>query len=511
MIAQFHFFPVDALSLLMGGLAIPLLFLVFMYSLVYIRTYRLHYFIPFFILASGMVGVFFARDFLSFFIFLEAVTLSAYFLIIQPWASTTLSAGLKYLLMNLIGGMLILFAILLIYNQTGTFEFTVGTNRDLSLPAIVFIIGCLIKCGAVPFHTWLPDAHPAAPSPISALLSGMIIKIGIYGILRVFIVLNVFNKGLIWIGAASMLFGVAMALRQANIKRLLAYHSISQMGYILLGLGIGGGLGLTGGIFHAVNHALFKMLLFLCAGSVIFMTGERQIKHLGGLMTRMPVTFAFFTIGALSISGIPPFNGFFSKEIISYAVEAGRDLPLLKLVLVFTAAGTFASFFKMFRHIFLGDLPAGMWKVKDPPLLMVIPMFLLASACLGTGVLWQKVVVEYIYPIVGRVEGLGQDSVLSLQNFFSIDAFMNTFLVVGLGLVIYFAGLKMGWLGVKGGEGHPSVPASLFSLDNIYIKIAESFVKLGNLIREMQYRTLNWHLFLIFLFLAAVYFWVSAM
>jgi len=217
MISQFQFFPVDSLSFIMGSLALLLLPLILIYSVKYIRTHHIHYFIPFFILALGIIGVFFSKDFLGFFVFLELVTLSSYFLIIQPWMEDTLAAGFKYLIMNLIGGVLILFSVLILYSQTGSFDFieiskllSVGAIGKLPLISIAFLLGCLIKCGAIPFHTWLPDAHPAAPSPISALLSGLVINIGVYGILRFMFTLKIFFPVLVWIGVGSMLFGVIL-------------------------------------------------------------------------------------------------------------------------------------------------------------------------------------------------------------------------------------------------------------------------------------------------------------
>jgi len=174
----------------------------------------------------------------------------------------------------------------------------------------------------------LPDAHPAAPSPVSAFLSGIVIKIGAYGIIRfIFPVLNFdlyinnfrvsLSTLIIYIAVASMLIGVLLALAQTDIKRLLAYHSVSQMGYILLGIGLGTRLGLAGGLYHLVNHAVFKGLLFLCMGAVIYSTGTRNLDNLGGLWKKMPITTSTCIIAALAISGIPPFNGFASKTVLT--------------------------------------------------------------------------------------------------------------------------------------------------------------------------------------------------
>jgi multicomponent Na+:H+ antiporter subunit D len=216
-----------------------------------------------------------------------------------------------------------------------------------------------LKAAAMPFHAWLPDAHSSAPAPISAMLSGVLIKaLGIYVLIRIFY--NVFNapeiftKIFLVIGAVSIIIGVFLAIGQWDMKRLLAYHSISQIGYILLGMGIATPLGILGAVFHLFNHAIFKSLLFYNAGSVEMAIGTRDLRKMGNLMKILPTTSQTSLIASLSISGIPPFNGFFSKLIIIIAaLQAG--LPWYAVFAIVGSLLTLASFMKVQRYGFKGE------------------------------------------------------------------------------------------------------------------------------------------------------------
>lgn len=443
MIFQTPFLPIDGLSRFMLLLIAFLFPLIFIYSLSYVKRNLFRYYFVLFITLGGMLGVVLARDFLSFYIFLEIMTVGIYFLIIDNAKKESFPAGFKYILMMLTGGIFILLALLMLYNLTGTFEIAAiarvaGTLHKSALVPIftLFAIGCLFEIGAVPFHSWLPDAHPVAPSPISALLSGIAIKIGAYGIIRMIFTLDVLSPALILVGAFSMVFGVVLALKQTNVKRLLAYHSISQMGYVLLGIGVGTGLGIGGGLFHILNHAVFKALLFLCMGAIIFTTRERELSKLGGLRKRMPITFAAFCVAALAISGIPPFNGFASKAMI-YGSVSGNFM--LRLVIILTAAGTFASFIKLFRFAFLGDLSAKLKNTKEAPIFMLLPMLILAGGCLIIGLMPNQLLNNLIAPAIG---------IKTAFNFWNIKGLIDTFLLITLGSAIYYYGIKSGFLAI---------------------------------------------------------------
>jgi multicomponent Na+:H+ antiporter subunit D len=273
------------------------------------------------------------------------------------------------------------------------------SNKITIFIQVFFIAGFGLKAALIPFHSWLPDAHSSAPSPISAMLSGILIKaIGIYALLRLFF--NMFQLSLdisiiiTTIGVLSMVLGVILAIGQWDMKRLFAYHSISQMGYVVMAAGIAmiilskGGdrniaiLSLTGGLFHMFNHSVFKGLLFLNAGSVEYATGTRNLKELGGLAEILPVTSVTSLGASLSISGIPPFNGFFSKIIIIIAAIQGQ-FYLLALLAVIVSIITLASFMKVQRYAFLDKLTKPkLLKAKEVPFFMCLPMIVLALLCL---------------------------------------------------------------------------------------------------------------------------------
>ena len=256
-----------------------------------------------------------------------------------------------------------------------------------------------LKAAIIPFHAWLPDAHSSAPSPISAMLSGVLIKaVGIYVIIRLFFNMFEITEGMAilitTLGTLSMAIGVFLAIGQWDIKRLLAYHSISQMGYVILSVGIGlilisrgvkyevAILAITGGIFHLINHAAFKGLLFLNAGAIEYTTGTRNLKEMGGLAKSMPVTSATSFVASLSISGIPPFNGFFSKLIIIIAaVMAG--FYLLAVLAVIVSIITLASFLKFQRYAFYNKNDEKKnQQVKEVPFPMLFSMIILSIVCL---------------------------------------------------------------------------------------------------------------------------------
>jgi multicomponent Na+:H+ antiporter subunit D len=264
----------------------------------------------------------------------------------------------------------------------------------LIFATVLFICGLGLKGALVPFHAWLPDAHPSAPAPISAMLSGVLIKaVGVYALTRVlFSVIgvtqgSVVSSVIMVLGVLSMVLGGLVAIGQEDLKRLLAYSSISQIGYVMLGIGLATPLGVAAGLFHLLNHAIFKSLLFLNAGAIEYRTGTRQLKEMGGLNRRMPVTGATSFIGSMSISGVPPFNGFFSKLLIIIACfQAGRWGFATVAVLV--SVVTLAYFLKVQKEAFFGPLKQKWQSIREVPAMMVASMVLLAVLCLVTSLLW---------------------------------------------------------------------------------------------------------------------------
>ncbi|HID55895.1 TPA: monovalent cation/H+ antiporter subunit D family protein [Candidatus Poribacteria bacterium] len=352
----------------------------------------------FMLMVSGMNGVALTGDIFNLYVFLEIASIASYALVAFGCESEELEASFKYLVLSSVASSFILLGVAIMYSSSGTLNMAdlsglikgAGLTKAMLFASALFIAGFSLKGGLVPFHAWLPDAHPSAPAPISAMLSGVLIKaIGIYALTRlIYTVLgisNLFSIILMSIGALSMLVGVLLAVGQWDFKRLLAYHSISQMGYVVLGIGLGTPLGILGGIFHLLNHSVFKSCLFLCSGAIEHETGTRELKKMGGLWRRMPVTSTSCVVSSLSISGIPPFNGFWSKLIIIIAaIQAGHYA--VAAIAVGVTFLTLTSFTKVMRYAIFGTPSAEIQKVKEAPAFMCIPLVILAILCLGLGI-----------------------------------------------------------------------------------------------------------------------------
>jgi len=363
----------------------------------------------FLLMTGAMNAVVLAADLFNMFVFLEVAAIASYALVAFGCEAEELEAAFKYLILGTIGSAMILLGVTVLYSLTGHLNMAqVATwlSANGSGPAVLLAAACLIgglslKAAMVPFHAWLPDAHPSAPAPISAMLSGVLIKAsGVYALARV--VFNVLGPTtqyaaiLMALGAVSMVAGVFLAIGQWDFKRLLAYHSISQMGYVVLALGAaagllasGGsttvaGLCLLGGLFHLFNHAAFKSLLFLSSGAIEQQAGTRQLKQMGGLARRMPVTSFCCRVGALSIAGVPPFNGFFSKLLIIVGLLLAGH-PLLAALAVLVALMTLLSFVKVQRYALEGE-PAGLAaNAREAPASMCVALVVLAIVCIVGG------------------------------------------------------------------------------------------------------------------------------
>ncbi len=384
-----------------------------LYSARYMEQYtaKTRYLSLFLLMVTGMNGVVLSGDIFNLFVFLEVASIASYALVGFGCGTEELEGSFKYMVLGWIASLFILFAVGLVYGNTGSLNMAYiskvivnsGLNAGLAFALALFISGFGLKAGLVPFHAWLPDAHPSAPAPISAMLSGALIKaLGVYALAR--IIFNVFGISipvswvLIGLGILSMVIGVFLAVGQWDFKRLLAYHSVSQMGYVVLGIGIGalilarGGniawasLAILGGLFHLINHAVFKSLLFLTSGSVEMSTGTRQLKQMGGLTEKMPFTRAACTVASASIAGIPPFNGFWSKLILVIAAVQARFFGLAA-VTVLVSLVTLISFLKVQRYIFLGELPENLQQVKENRGSMLVAMIFLVCLCMLMGLL----------------------------------------------------------------------------------------------------------------------------
>ncbi|MCG2821771.1 MAG: monovalent cation/H+ antiporter subunit D family protein, partial [Candidatus Atribacteria bacterium] len=376
-------------------------FFISIYSISYMNrfTSKWKFYTLFLLMVAGMNGVVVTGDIFNLFVFLEIASVASYALVAFGTERHELEAAFKYTVMSTVGSLFILLGIVFLYSYTSTLNMAdmanvlaqKGMSNIVIMVSILFIMGFGLKAALVPFHAWLPDAHPSAPAPISAMLSGVLIKsLGIYTLCRFFYniigINSSFSSILMILGTLSMVIGVFLAIGQWDFKRLLAYHSISQIGYVILGIGLGTPLGIIGGLFHLFNHSVFKSLLFLNSGAVEYATGTRDLQKMGGLMTKMPITGATSLIASMSIAGIPPFNGFWSKLIIIIAaVQANRLGYAFWAVLA--SILTLASFTKVMKYAFFGKLRDKWNKVEEVPVFMKFAMIILALICVVGGVL----------------------------------------------------------------------------------------------------------------------------
>lgn len=376
-------FEIDLLSVYMAFSIAFLGVLVAVYSISYMaHEDRLTEFYTLVIfMMAGMFGVVMSGDLFTLFIFWELMSLSSYVLVSflkHNWGP--IEAGFKYLIMSATGGAFLLMSVALIYGMTGTLNFTTVASilRGTALTPwtvalfVTIIIGFGVKSAIVPFHTWLPDAHPEAPSPISALLSGIVIETGLYAMIRVLYTVfdpSVFIIPMAALAVVTMTVGNVMALCQDDLKRLLAYSSIAQIGYMLIGVSTGLTYGLLGTFLHVFNHSLMKGTAFLAAGSIVHETGTREINKLHGISKMMPWTTVTIIVSFLGLGGIPGTNGFISKFILfSSSISAG--IPILALFGVLNSALSMAYYLKVIL-IVLDDKVAEGLEVKEAPMLML--------------------------------------------------------------------------------------------------------------------------------------------
>lgn len=369
---------------------------------------------------GGMIGFAVTGDIFNMFVFLEILSLSGYALVAIAGERLSEMAAFKYLMLGAISSLFILFAIGLLYAVTGTLNMLdmasrlrhVTTLLPVSVALAGLILGFGVKAALFPLHVWLPDAHAIAPSPVSAILSGLVVKIGALGTLRVLQIyyaaqpreLPVLNGTLAWLGAVSIVTGAFFAIFQEDIKMMLAYSTISNIGYIFLGIGLGSTYGLIGATVHIFNHALIKVTLFLAAGAIIYCTGYRKLSDLSGVGRAMPWTAAVMTVGAVSIVGIPPTAGFLCKWYIALgAIQAGK--PLFAVALLFGALFILIYYIRMLNAFYFHEpVHAEVAQAREAPLSMLIPLVMLAAGCLLMGVLG-RIPLSFIEPAVIRMLG----------------------------------------------------------------------------------------------------------
>jgi len=457
--ATFNYLNTFSLSFKIDALSAFFLMAIFSISLL-AALYSYHYmdnaqkalrsaanYLFFSLLVASMALVVVANDMITFMLCWESMSLSSFFLVVYNYeVEANRKAGYLYFVFSQVGAMFIFAAFGVIYAHSGDFGFTNAEALPQAAKMAVFIltfIGFGSKAGVFPVHVWLPHAHPAASSHISAVMSGVMIKTGIYGILRMYDILNwhtvIFGDIVLIAGIVSGILGVVYALGQHDIKRLLAYHSVENIGIILIGIGIGmigvsagkpimAVFGFAGGLLHVLNHAIFKSLLFMGAGMVLHKTGTGRIDVLGGLIKRMKITGTTFLIGSLAISGLPPFNGFVSEFLIYigsfHGVALGRFdfvASLLGIISLAIIGGlALACFTKVVGVVFQGEPRSEhAQNVDEKGMFMLIPMLVLAAACIIIGVYPSAFMILAVKAVSALQLGYGR---IPLEPFMSMAA-----------------------------------------------------------------------------------------
>lgn len=372
-----------------------------LFSIGYIEERKAEYYPLLLTMITGMVGVASSGDFLTFFVFWEVMSISAYALVAFRYKSwEAVEASLKYLIISSAGTAAILFALSLMYGVAGTLNIkalsAIFGLKDMrgevwSYAILAFLLAGLgVNAAMVPFHSWLPDAHPAAPSPISAMLSGVVIKTGVYAMFRVLTTMfppTVYDwrTALALYAVVTMTVGNLMAMLQEDIKRLLAFSSIAHIGYIVFGISVASTNGLAGGLLHVLNHATMKGLLFLSAGAFIHAAGTRSLDELSGIGRRMPISGVSFAIGAFSLAGIPGLSAFVSEfQIITASLEAGM-LPFTVIMILNVLIGV-AYYLRLVQVIFLKPLTPFSERAREASPVMIAPVIALAGLGIFIGI-----------------------------------------------------------------------------------------------------------------------------
>lgn len=426
-------------------------FLILLYSLVYIsKDSKISNYYEYFLITVGCsFGAAAADNLLLFIVFWGILGFTLYKLIKGHDEESSATAKKTFIIVGASDGIMIL-GIAILWKITGDLnmsEMTLPTSNTLTVSAfIALLIGSFTKAGAFPFHSWIPDYTKSAPASSSALLPASLDKLlGIYFLARIcnymFVLNDVLKLIILSLGVITIITAVMMALVQHDYKKLLGFHAVSQVGYMVVGFGLGTMIGVAAGLFHMINHALYKSGLLLSAGSVEYRTSKNNIEEVGGLSKAMPLTFIAALVFALSISGIPPLNGFASKwmiyqGIIDFGSGSGiaNSLWIVWLGLaILGSALTLASFIKFIGGIFLGPRKKELSKVKEVSFLMWLPMIVIALLCIGFGVMAsQYVIPKLFYPITGEFSyvGIWQSETVSLLILLSII----------LGIIIYLLG-----------------------------------------------------------------------
>ncbi|MBT9175726.1 MAG: Hydrogenase-4 component B [Firmicutes bacterium] len=421
---------------------------------------------------SGCLGVFLAGDYFTLFLFFEIMTFAAYPLVIHDEDDEAMRAGDSYLYMGVAGGLVLLLGILMLVWSTGTADIVPALDKlqggaiSPYMVALVFLIGFGVKAGLVPLHIWIPHTYPVAPAPATALLSGVMGKTGFYGILSVLTVTlssPLPSKGtaaipmnigftLIWVALLTILCGAVMALLQKNVKRLLAYSSISQMGYVMLAvgcaayLGAKGGLPYTAAVFHAFNHAVFKAGLFMMMGSVYLRTQSLELGKLGGMAKVLPFTAFATLVATLAVIGVPGLSGFGSKKLVQYGIEKAaayhgeQVLTWAVWLFVLGSALTAAYLIKLYYGVFLGSYRGKLVSGAKEGVTIPAVLGLVAGSIVAVGLFPERMMGLMSRSAAGTVVNFGvMTEQLAAVKLWTVSSYTAVAVPVAIGVLVFFA------------------------------------------------------------------------
>lgn len=395
------FLGVDMLSIYMSFIFVGIGLVAVIYSIKFMEkeSGKPLYYSLLLAMTTGMVGVVFAGDLFTLYVFWELMAITSYVLVAFNKGSwEPVEAGFKYLIMSAAGSATFLFGLALLYGMAGTLNIQALATAFAQQPAsewlyvafIFILVGFGVKAAIVPLHTWLPDAYTAAPTPISAVLSAVVTETGLFALLRTLFTVFLSTQAqwfplLAFLSIITMTFGNLMATLQDDIKRLLAYSSIGQIGYMLVGLAVGTQLGITGTLLQILNHALMKGAAFLCAGAIIYRLESRSLKDMSGIGRKMPVTTIFFAISLFALVGIPPLNGFVS-ELTLFTASAQANIGWLGAAIILNSIISSVYALRVLRTLIQPSMSDTVLKIKEAPLLMLIPECILAILIILFGI-----------------------------------------------------------------------------------------------------------------------------
>jgi len=520
---------VDKLSMVFAWVFVIMAFLGALYALH--REEDGHHIAGFFYVGSSL-GAVFAGDYLTLFVFWEIMAFSSVFLIWYRRKQKAVDAGFRYLLYHVFGGLLLFFGMMFYYAKVGSFAFNAISPSQAAWPEYLILAGFALNAAVIPLHTWLPDAYPEATVEGAVFLCAFTTKTAVYVLARGFSGFEI----LAILGTAMTVYGVCYAIIENDIRRVLAYHIISQVGYMVAGVGIGTAMAVNGACAHAFAHILYKALLFMGAGSVLYMTGRSKMTELGGLYKYMPLAMIGYVVGAISISGFPLFSGFVSKSmIVAAAHHEGRIWLMLFLNLA--GIGTFLSVgLKVTYFTFFGKPPANPVSAKEPPANMLWAMGLTSLLCFIIGTFPQTLYVLLPFPVEFRPYNLSHLSEmmqilaftglifyllvgkLSPEDKINLD--MDYFYRQGTWLFMKFdekiiAPLDVLWgelyriLGVRGlfGSADLSYKFDQKAIDGVVDNTAYSVVGFGSIVKKLQTGKVQVYIGLsLFMFFAILWF-----